>query len=632
MSDFLKRVWGNKQGYVFLPHKDGKRWIETPPLKWPAKTPEIDPDVDSYFCPILYSKPRRLKENALPSKWLFADLDFVDPRKIPLRPSIAWRTSQGRYQALWELKRSISPQHLEELNRDLTYATKADKGGWHLTKVLRLPESWNHKYSPAQQGSYLWIEDTTYTVKEIRSYTKTVESFHVDNEIHDLILPAESRESILKRILPRLDSRAREMIIETHTQSEGERSDRLWELECRLLEASIDPEEVFVIVRDTVWNKFKGRARADEYLWNEVSKAHLYIGSKIEVDETTGIQRTRPRLVSYSDILGSKLTEPEWLIEDWWTLNSHGIIAGLPKSYKSLVAFDMAVSIASGRPFLGEYEVNSKGMGPVLMVQQENSLPLVRDRLMKISKNRGLQTGQATVKRGNTVAVTFPPSLPLYFYNDFGFDMSIPDDREAIDTLVREEGIKALFFDPLYLMIGGADENNAKELRPILSWLLRLRNLYGCAIMVVHHWGKGNSDKKGRGAGGTKLLGSTTLYGWLEAALYLESKITDSNEIQVIVEREFRERLSPPPIGFTLNMGDIGNSDYSWSRQGAIGTTNRVLWAIEEAGEDGATQAQLRKATEMGEKKVRAQLASLLDGGQIRSETEGRVKRFYLGD
>ena len=631
---FLRRGWGTQEGFVFLPYKTTE-WIEPDAISWPAE--EI-PNVvsraeraDRYFCPNVFRSPRRLEGNVGNLKWLYADLDPVDPASLSLQPTVAIRTSPGRYQGLWELRRSIEPRKFADLNRRLTYATGADKGGWHLTKVLRLPGTYNYKYPTRKQVELLWDNEQTFTLAEIQEYVSGVEAHDLDPEVAGLVLPAESRDSILRRSWDRLDGRARELLAEEREQPEGERSDRLWELECRLLETGLDPEEAFVLVRGSVWNKFRGRHRADDYLWREIRKASLHIGTQLEESPTEpGLLRMRPRTVSYSALLGSRLSEPAWLVEDFWTLGSHGVIAGLPKSYKSLISLDLGVSIASESKFLGHYNVNPKGVGPVIVVQQENSLALLRDRLRKISQSRGLYVGEVTATK-DEIVVEFPPSIPLLFYNDFAFDMSAPQDREAIEELIIKEGAKAIIFDPLYLMIGGADENNAKEMRPILSWLLRIRNLYNCAVVVVHHWGKGISERKGRGVGGMKLLGSTTIYGWLEAALYLEAKSTDAG-IEVVVEREFRERLSPPPTGFILQMGDVGRTNYEWAATGAVGTENKILALLADAGEGGLGYRHQQASRGVGQKKIRAELAPLLNDGSIEVRVVGKAKRFYLAE
>jgi len=536
---------------------------------------------------------------------------------------------------MWELRRSLSPEKFKDLNRRITYATGADRGGWHLTKVLRLPGTFNFKYERPQKVRLLWDNGKQYNLKEIQDFVAGVESHEIDPDVKGLIIPAESRESILRGIWSRLDHRTRTLLSAEDTRLAADspegRSGVLWELECRLLESGLDPNEVFVVVRSTPWNKFTERGRADDYLWREIRKAHLHVGQRLaeqQGDETSGLLRLRPRLISYTDILTSGISEPGWLVEDWWTLGSHGIIAGLPKSYKSLISMDLAISTASESPFLGHFEVNPKAVGPVLIVQRENSMSLIKDRLWKITKSRGLHHGSVTTGK-TEVVVEFPPALPIYFYTDFGFDMSNPDDREAIEEVIRQEGIVMVQFDPLYLMIGGADENNAKEMRPILSWLLRIRNLYNCAVLVIHHWGKGNIDRKGRGVGGIKLLGSTTIYGWLEAALYLEAKPKEDKTIEVVVEREFRERLSPPPVSFDLTMGDIGSAEYYWTSAKPAGSHNRLIYVLTESS-GPLNYRRLQTGTGWSMKKLRSELAPLIEDGTIIIEQEGKRKLFHL--
>jgi len=645
--EFLTQVWGEEEGYVFLPYK-GDKWHESKAFSWPTDRKEVNAYIerhaeskDLYYCPNLFSKPKRQREYVKPLRWLYADLDPIDPRKIGLKPTIAIQSSPGRHQALWRLARTLAPPKHEDYNRRLTYAIGADKGGWDLTQVLRIPGTRNHKYPGRVKVRLRWSGTSKYTLTKVKSYLDGVERNASTVEIPDavdLLLPSESAETIRKRVWDQLDNRGRSILDPKADPGDpnlvgGEgRSGVLWELECRLLEAGLEPEEVFVVVKQSVWNKFEDRRDSDIQLWREVQKAHLHVGSVIAetvASGNNGITRARPRLLSYADLLGSAIREPEWAIEDWWTLGSHGIIAGLPKSYKSLISTDMAVSLASETPFLGQYEVNPRAVGPVLIVQQENSLPILRDRLLKISHNRGLQIGSSTIEADNTIVFQAPPAIPILFYNDFGFNMTMPDDQEAVETVIRNEGIKTIFFDPLYLMIGGADENKANEMRPILVWLLRIRNLYNCAVVVIHHWGKGAQARGGRGLGGTRLLGSTTIYGWLEAALYLEARHLDSG-VQLVIEREFRERPSPPPLALNLIMGEVGETVYGWNTTGPVGSTNRLLEAISGEGPRGATLAGLRAKVEWGQKKLRTELDKLIEEGIIAERQDGRVKRIHV--
>jgi len=120
-------------------------WYEQSSKDIQAKPENIPEGADIYFSILSFDGARR-KENALPGNWLWADLDEVNPYEIDLQPTIAWQSSTGRYQALWELNEYVDSEVLEKVNQKLTYKIGADKGGWSVTKVLRIPGTNNYKY------------------------------------------------------------------------------------------------------------------------------------------------------------------------------------------------------------------------------------------------------------------------------------------------------------------------------------------------------------------------------------------------------------------------------------------------------------------------------------------------------
>jgi len=604
-------------------------WYEQSSKDIQAKPENIPEGADIYFSILSFDGARR-KENALPGNWLWADLDEVNPYEIDLQPTIAWQSSPGRYQALWELNEYVDSEVLEKVNQKLTYKIGADKGGWSVTKVLRIPGTNNYKYEDTPKVKLLWDDGPKYPMSEVREYISYTDDGMVTSDKDIEIPPADTyvKESVINKAYQLLDPRGRRLLMAK--EAWGDRSQRLWELENMLLETGMAKEDVYITVYYTVWNKFMDRTDGNKILWNEVLKAakggkNSEILSTPEIDETV-YKKNKPQLITYGDLLGSAIDEPQWLIEDWWTMGSHGIVAGLPKSYKSLVTTDMALSIATGRPFMNKFEVNEKGVGPTLIVQVENTPALLKDRIVKMANDKGLLKGATHINDG-TLSVTFPANVPMFFYNDFGFDMTMPDCRADIENIIAREGIRLVVFDPLYLMMGAVDENSSHEIRPILSWLLGLRNNYNVAIMVVHHWGKGSSEKKGRKTGGIKLLGSTTIYGWLESALYLEANPNEDGSSTVVVEREFRERLAPPPQAFRLKMGDIGEIEYGWDAEGVVGTEAKVFSLL---ATKPMSMTELKVASEMGEKKLRQLMTKLLANGSVTMEQDGKSKIFRL--
>lgn len=171
----LQEVWGQRQGYVFLPEKAHGRWIENTAWGWPdllERGVTIDPANDVYFSPLVFSHSRRKKEYALPTHVLWADLDEADPLQCALRPSACWQTTQGvfpHWQALWFLTEEVEAQDAAELSRRIAYGDGADRSGWDITQVLRLPGTYNHKHEPPQPVTLLWAERRYYTVAQVEA-------------------------------------------------------------------------------------------------------------------------------------------------------------------------------------------------------------------------------------------------------------------------------------------------------------------------------------------------------------------------------------------------------------------------------------------------------------------------------
>ena len=53
-----------------------------------------------------------------------------------------------------------------------------------------------------------------------------------------------------------------------------------------------------------------------------------------------------------------------WLVDEWLPDKSITFLVSPPESYKTWILLDLAVSVASGTPFLGRYQINSPGPTP----------------------------------------------------------------------------------------------------------------------------------------------------------------------------------------------------------------------------------------------------------------------------
>ena len=597
---FLERVWSAQpqKGFAFLSWFDeAHEWDDlstrssNPPVSLPNE------GLDVYFAPCLFSERKRRKPHALPGVWLYADLDEVDPKSLTdLIPTITWATSKGRYQALWLLDKPLDPSLLARLNQRVTYYTKADKGGWSLTKVLRVPGSVSTKHGYNWGVKLLWDDGPSYAPKQVAKITKgTKTPASVGDIPKDVKIPKVTPSRILRRRKP--SAKARKLY--KAKEARGDRSARLWELECLLLKAGCTPEETLVVVRPTVWNKYAGQDREVAQLWIEINKALATLpsssgerkrskskssstsrsrkrkskGSRSSSKESSSTQskskskKTREKrkstkkssraskkrnsrsleLVDYNHFLAERLHKPGWLVEGVWSEKAHGVLAGEAKTYKSVISTDLTVSVASGTPFLGHFKIPATG--PVLVIQEENDPGEFQDRLRRIAFSRGL-TGHAALE-GDSLTIEPDVDLPIHLLNNQGFDLTSKEDLAWLRRQCRRLKPALLVLDPFYLMTPGIDENSAAQVGPVLSRLLKMKQNYGVGIQLIHHYRKQNSANPIYGA--ARMSGTGVFHRWFESAVYVEKN--EKKPFTVRLMPDHRGHAPQGAINITFDLG-----------------------------------------------------------------------------
>lgn len=200
--------------------------------------------------------------------------------------------------------------------------------------------------------------------------------------------------------------------------------------------------------------------------------------------------------------LGADAPPPRrWLVESIWAERAVGILGGEPKCGKSLLALDLAVSVASGTPCLRRFATAERGR--VLLYAAEDSLPVVRERLEGIAAAAG--TGLASLD----LFVITAPSLRL----------DTETDRGRLEETVRQARPRLLVLDP-FVRLHSIDENAAGEVAPLLGYLRRLERTYETAVLLVHHVRKGAANLRP----GQALRGSSELHAWGDSNLYLRRR------------------------------------------------------------------------------------------------------------
>jgi len=302
-------------------------------------------------------------------------------------------------------------------------------------------------------------------------------------------------------------------------------------------------------------------------------------------------QATLP--VSRACDLTSLGEEHKWLIEPLWAEQAVGILGGEPKCCKSFLALDMAVSVASGKPCLREFAVSRTG--PVLIFPAEDSLAVVRERLVGICHAAGTKIDQ----------------LPLYVITAARLLLDVPQDQQLLRSTVEAIRPALLILDP-FIRLHRADENASREVAPLLGYLRELQREFATAVLLVHHARKGaGNDRPGQA-----LRGSSDLHGWGDSNLYLRRK---PKGLSLTIEQRAAASREHVPLALTqkqeaLALAVVGESSVAEPKN--IPVPDRIIQALKEAKQPLSNQ-QLRKQCRMRTATLCETLTQLLQKGKI---------------
>ena len=204
-------------------------------------------------------------------------------------------------------------------------------------------------------------------------------------------------------------------------------------------------------------------------------------------------------------------SDMNWQIEGWLPAATIGFAVSPPGAFKTWLLLDAAVSVASGKPFLGHWKVPSPG--PTVIIQQEDHHAAIASRVNTIiwSKFNLRPPGE-----GEDFDMPIPPQLPIYLHPNRALRFDDPDVVAAFVTAMREIKPKLVFIDPLYTAV--SNENYMAEAAERMLVLKALRDELGTTFLIAHHTKKsGNSAEAGTDradAWGSQFLNAFLETGW----------------------------------------------------------------------------------------------------------------------
>lgn len=282
---FFRLAWGQTSGIVCLAimSGDNKKRFREEFYSWPQEENLLLSTIEEnvrgnnlYFCPQLLREKKRTKECVLETSTIWADLDFCPPEKVFVPPSLVMETSPMRYQALWRIDPNTDTDEAEDLSKRIAYKHAeegADKSGWDLTQLLRVPLSYNYKYTSTKIVPVVQIVSVLpgqYRLKDFDMYPATA-----GFEVEDVPMPkVDMSPGVGEQVLLAKKLKLSPIVVDLFTsEPDSDWSVALWRMLLMLFEADFTEVEVFQIANDSACNKYARDNKPLRLLWKEVQRA-----------------------------------------------------------------------------------------------------------------------------------------------------------------------------------------------------------------------------------------------------------------------------------------------------------------------------------------------------------------------
>jgi hypothetical protein len=353
----------------------------------------------------------------------------------------------------------------------LSYSLGADKGGWDITQVLRVPGTVNYKYGKGKPGRLLWSKtDQTIRVSELKQHlTEPEEEKAAKGEYSK-----EDRAAVYQRYQKKISQPIRQLLMSQRVT--GDRSEILWKLYHGLLDAGMDGDEVATLVSGSVWNKFADRPKQlareiDKVITDRVNNGRLSDRKPSSENED---EETDKGYVTMNNVV---MRPVEWVTPGWFVKGKLTIVEGDPGIGKSFLVQQMCVSAINGErfPAMGQYGQRGVRNARVLYVDLENDPET--DTISRL-QDMGLREDR----------------MNRYMQYYKGFSITDFEEFEAFEKVIQHHRPDIIVFDTIMTYMGSSDTHKASDVQQTLSRLSILAQEYECSIVLIRHLGKTSRD------------------------------------------------------------------------------------------------------------------------------------------
>lgn len=297
---------------------------------------------------------------------------------------------------------------------------------------------------------------------------------------------------------------------------------------------------------------------------------------------------------------------PPMLVQGLLPSEGVALLHGDPRSFKTLIALDIALAVASGTNALTT--LPTSGPRRVLYISNEDGQRVTAERLTKLRRARGLPQGVELLE----MAVNRIGSLDE------------PKWQERVYALVEAKRVGLVILDPLRSLTSHVDQGPS-ELQPFAAFFRQLEKL-GCAVLLVHHDTKPSAGVRDARKFAHRVSGGG-LFSKCDAPIHAQ-RLDDENTV-IIRPNAWKFADSPQPLEVSLqfsNTGAVLNAKPYTDVGG--GLKQKIVQHL--SLEPGKNQSDIQRELHKRPAEIASALEQLRIEGVLRLERHGAAKRWYV--
>jgi hypothetical protein len=204
----------------------------------------------------------------------------------------------------------------------------------------------------------------------------------------------------------------------------------------------------------------------------------LFMSEQIDIAVDLGVvPPPLPEIMSLRQLVEAAPMPPPQIIEGVLHQGCKMVLGGTSKSNKSWCLLDLAISVASGEKWWGRCCAKV----PVVYINFELHVWAIAQRLTALAMAR-----PECKAMGDT----------LHVWNLRGHNADLTLLRPKLEEQLAKHEFGLIILDPAYKVLGDRDENANGEIAGLMNELEALAQRTGAALVVAHHFAKGDSTAK----------------------------------------------------------------------------------------------------------------------------------------